>query len=212
MRIGIIGTGEVGRTLAKGLQRHGHRVTIGTRSPDNLQAIEDFEDVLVTTVESIAETSEILILAVKGAAALKALTSARQGALEGKVIIDATNPLADVAPEQGVLSFFTERNQSLMERLQEEYPRARFVKAFNSVGAASMIDPVYKGGRPTMFICGNDSESKRIVENLLDNVGWDTADMGSAVAARAIEPLSILWCIPGFQKNEWTHAFKLLHR
>ena len=97
-----------------------------------------------------------------------------------------------------------------MERLQREFASARFVKAFNSVGNALMVNPVLKGGRPTMFICGNDQDAKRIVTQVLDQFGWDIADMGTVEAARAIEPLCILWCIPGFLRNEWAHAYKVL--
>ena len=97
-----------------------------------------------------------------------------------------------------------------MERLQREFPGARFVKAFNSVGNPFMVNPQFGGGKLTMFICGNDKGAKKIVETILDQFGWETADMGKAEAARAIEPLCMLWCIPGFLRNEWTHAFKLL--
>jgi predicted dinucleotide-binding enzyme len=110
----------------------------------------------------------------------------------------------------GVLSFFTSLDDSLMERLQRAYPAARFVKAFNSVGHDAMVSPKFKGGKPTMFICGNDEAAKKAVTGILDQFGWETADMGKAEAARAIEPLSILWCIPGFLRNDWSHAFKLL--
>ena len=100
-----------------------------------------------------------------------------------------------------------------MEQLQKDFPDAHFVKAFNSVGAPQMVDPQLRGGvRPTMFICGNDDAAKKTVTGILDQFGWETADMGTAEAARAIEPLCMLWCILGFTKNEWTHAFKLLHK
>jgi 8-hydroxy-5-deazaflavin:NADPH oxidoreductase len=84
------------------------------------------------------------------------------------------------------------------------------VKAFNSVGNPRMIDPQFAGERPTMFICGNDERAREIVAELLDQLGWETADIGKAEAARAIEPLCMLWCIPGFSRSEWSHAFKLL--
>ena len=74
-----------------------------------------------------------------------------------------------------------------------------------------MVDPRFEGGTPTMFICGNDDGAKATVTEILDEFGWDTADMGAVEAARAIEPLCMLWCIPGFLRNEWTHAFALLH-
>ena len=164
-------------------------------------------------VGSFAETAcfaEVVVLAVKGTAASNALGLATAQNLAGKPVIDATNPIADLPPVNGVLQFFTGPNESLMERLQREFPEAHLVKAFNSVGNARMIDPQFAGGRPTMFICGNDERARGIVAELLDQLGWETADMGTAEAARAIEPLCMLWCIPGFTRNEWSHAFKLL--
>jgi predicted dinucleotide-binding enzyme len=109
-----------------------------------------------------------------------------------------------------VLKFFTNLDESLMERLQREFGNARFVKAFNSVGSARMVNPQFAGGKPTMFICGNDEAAKKTVGRLLEQFGWEAADMGKVQGARAIEPLCMLWCIPGFLRNEWTHAFKLL--
>ncbi len=110
----------------------------------------------------------------------------------------------------GVLRFFTTLDESLMERLQRLAPAARFVKAFSSVGNALMVNPQLAGGPPTMFICGNDAAAKAEVKGILDQFGWATEDMGGAEAARAIEPLCMLWCIPGFRQNRWRHAFKLL--
>jgi predicted dinucleotide-binding enzyme len=111
-----------------------------------------------------------------------------------------------------VLKFFTTLDQSLMERLQKLAPRAHFVKCFSSVGNGLMINPDFGGTRPTMFICGNDEPSKKEVARALDQFGWETADMGGAEGARAIEPLCILWCIPGLRGGGWSHAFKLLRK
>jgi len=97
-----------------------------------------------------------------------------------------------------------------MERLQREFAAAHFVKAFNSVGAACMVNPNFKGGKPTMFIAGNDEGAKRTAAAILAEFGWETEDLGGADAARAVEPLCILWCIPGLRQNDWVHAFKLL--
>jgi predicted dinucleotide-binding enzyme len=130
--------------------------------------------------------------------------------ISGKAIIDTINPIADAPPSNGVLKFFTDLNESLMERLRREFPNVRFVKAFNSVGNACMVNPQFQGGKPTMFICGNDEAAKRTVGQILTQFGWETADMGKAEAARAIEPLCILWCIPDFLHNDWVHAFKLV--
>ena len=109
-----------------------------------------------------------------------------------------------------MLRVTTGPNSSLMERLQTAFPGARFVKAFNSVGSDLMVDPKLQGGPPTMFICGNDAEAKATVAKLLEQFGWEPADMGTAKSARAIEPLAQLWCIPGFLHDQWTHAFRLL--
>ena len=164
-------------------------------------------------VGSFAETaafSDLIVLAVKGTVALAALRAAGGENLAEKTVIDATNPIADRPPTNGVLRFFTTLDESLMERLQREFASARFVKAFNSVGNACMVNPQFKGGKPTMFICGNDDTAKKTVTGILDQFGWETVDMGKAEAARAIEPLCMLWCIPGFLRNDWIHAFKLL--
>lgn len=211
MNIGVLGSGIVAQTLASGFLKHGHTVRIGTRDPSKLSewAAQNTAGT-VGSFEEAAASGETLILAVKGSAASEALKLAGTANLAGKAILDATNPIADAPPENAVLRFFTTLDDSLMERLQKEFPDAHFVKAFNSVGSAQMVDPAYAEGRPTMFICGNDAGAKQTATALLDQFGWESADMGTAEAARAIEPLCILWCIPGFLRNEWTHAFKLL--
>jgi predicted dinucleotide-binding enzyme len=124
--------------------------------------------------------------------------------------MDVTNPIADAPPVNGVIKFFTTFDESLMERLQKEYPDIHFVKAFNSIGNAFMVNPQFKGGTPTMFICGNDDAAKKTVAGIVNLFGWEVSDMGKAEGARAIEPLCMLWCIPGFLRNDWSHAFKLL--
>jgi hypothetical protein len=210
MKIGIIGSGVVAQTLAAGFIKHGHQVTLGTR---DVSKLADFAvktpGARVAGSAEAAAFGEVVVLAVKGSAALQAARDAG-AALDGKPVLDATNPIADAAPVDGVLPYFTGKNESLMEWLQEAHPRARFVKAFSSVGAARMVDPDFGGARPTMFIAGNDAGAKDVATTLLAQLGWDTADMGTAVAARAIEPLAMLWCIPGFREGSWMHAFKLL--
>jgi len=202
MKVGILGSGEVGTTLAEGFLKHGHEVTIGTRSPAKLadwQAANPKGK--VAGFADTAKFGEAVVLAVKGTVAADALRAAGAANLTGKVIIDAVNPITDQPPVNGVLRFFTGPNDSLMEQLQKEFPAARFVKAFNSVGAALMINPQFKAGKPTMFICGNDESAKKTVGKILDQFGWETADMGDVTAARAIEPLCMLWCIRGFLHN-----------
>jgi predicted dinucleotide-binding enzyme len=132
--------------------------------------------------------------------------------LQGKTIIDTTNPIADAPPTNGVLAFFTGINDSLLEQLQKNIPTANFVKAFNSVGSAFMVNPDFGNDKPSMFICGNNDAARNTVKEILIQFGWDVEDMGKAEAARAIEPLCMLWCIPGFLQNRWSHAFKLLSK
>jgi predicted dinucleotide-binding enzyme len=213
MKVGILGSGDVAKSLAGGFLKHGHQVTLGTRDAAKLKDfVAQHKGAQAGSFADAAKFGEIVVLAVKGAVALDALKAAGAANLAGKTVIDATNPIADAPPANGVLQFFTGLDQSLMERIQAAFPDVHFVKAFNSVGNAMMINPQYKGGKPTMFICGNDDRAKAMVHGILDQFGWETADMGKAEAARAIEPLCMLWCIPGFIRNEWTHAFKLLHR
>lgn len=211
MKVGILGSGEVAKTLGVGFLKHGHDVMLGSRSPAKLKGwASEHAGGRVGKFAETAAFGELIVLAVKGAAAAEVLRGAGAESLAGKVVIDATNPIADSPPVNGVLRFFTGLDEALMERLQKEFGQARFVKAFSSVGAALMVNPQLAGGRPTMFICGNDEPAKRTVTGILDRFGWETADMGKAEAARAIEPLCILWCIPGFLRGDWTHAFKML--
>ena len=211
MRVGILGSGDVGRALATGFLKHGHAVMIGTRTAGKLAEWgQKNPRCRIGSFDETAKFAELVVLAVKGSVATEALHAAGLANLSGKIVIDATNPIADAPPVNGVLKFFTDFNESLMERLQRDFEGVRFVKAFNSVGSACMVNPQFKSGTPTMFICGNDDGGKKVVAGILAQFGWETADMGMAEAARAIEPLCMLWCIPGFLRNEWIHAFKLL--
>ena len=211
MKVGVLGSGDVAKTLASGFLKHGHQVTIGSRSPEKLAdwAAKNPSG-LTGTFAAAAAFGELLVLAVKGNAAADALRLVGAENLKGKTVVDATNPIADAPPVNGVMQFFTNYNQSLMEQLQSEFPDANLVKAFNSVGLAFMVNPHFPGGKPTMFICGNDEAAKKSVGAMLDQFGWETEDVGKVESARAIEPLCMLWVLPGMLRNEWAHAFKLL--
>ena len=208
--VGILGSAVVGQTLARGFKTHGHDVRIGSRTPAKLADFSSSTGIPAATSADVAKWADLLVLAVHGASAEDALAAAGADNLAGKVVIDTTNPISDQPPVDGVIQFFTGPNSSLLERLQAAYPRVRFVKAFNSVGSTRMVNPVYTQGQPTMFYCGNDDAAKAVVADILKQFGWAPADMGTAVAARAIEPLCQLWCIPGFRQNSWTHAFAVL--
>jgi predicted dinucleotide-binding enzyme len=212
IKVSVLGSGQVGEVLANGFLKHGHEVIRASRDPDKLAPwlSSAGSKACSGTFAEAAQFGDIIVLAVKGSAAESVLDLAGLEKLDGKVILDATNPIADLPPDHGVLRFFTDLNESLMERLQKKVPKARFVKAFSCVGNAFMVNPVMPGGPPTMFICGNDADAKAEAKKILDQFGWDVADMGAAAAARAIEPLCMLWCIPGLTGGGWSHAFKLL--
>lgn len=211
MKVGVLGSGDVAKTLAGGFLKHEHQVKIGSRTPEKLAEWSAQSPGSTTgTFADAANFGELIVLAVKGKVAAEALSLAGSANLAGKTVIDACNPIEDAPPTNGVLRFFTEMNASLMEKLQQQFADAHFVKAFNSVGAPGMINPQFAQGRPTMFICGNSEAAKKTVAQVNEQFGWETADMGAVEAARAIEPLCMLWCLPGFTKNQWTHAFKLL--
>jgi 8-hydroxy-5-deazaflavin:NADPH oxidoreductase len=213
MKVGIIGSGQVGQVLAKAFLSEGHRVMLGTRDTSKNEVVKWVKENPSGQSGTFSETAkfgELLVLATLGSAAEEAVKLAGLENFNKKVVIDTTNPIASNPPTNGVLHYFTTLESSLMEKLQSAMPEAKLVKAFNSVGNAFMYKPNFKGGKPTMFICGNDEAAKKTVSEVLTTFGWEPEDMGSVESARAIEPLCILWCIPGMLRDQWTHAFKLL--
>ena len=209
-RIGIIGSGDVGKALAKGLTKHGYLVMLGSEDQSKREQFKRETGIMTGKFAEAALFGDVVILSVKGSVAENVITSIA-GKITGKTVIDTTNPIAEKPPVNGVIQFFTSLDDSLMERLQRLVPDANLVKAFSCTGNSFMIDPDF-GQKPSMFICGNNPSAKIEVTDLLKKVGWETEDMGSAEAARAIEPLCMLWCIPGLLENKWNHAFKLLKK
>jgi predicted dinucleotide-binding enzyme len=212
-KIGILGSGDVGKTLAQGFLKYDYQVMIGSDHPEKLEEFKKANPKVETaTFEQSAQWADLVVLCVKGTVAEKVVEKTKRH-LSGKIIVDTTNPIADAPPDNGVLKFFTSLEESLVERLQKIAPDAQFVKALNSIGSGLMINPDFGGGiKPTMFICGNNENAKKKVSEILQKFGFEIEDAGKVESARAIEPLCILWCIPGFLKNEWTHAFKLLKK
>lgn len=209
MKVGILGSGDVAKALGKGFLATGHDVMLGSREADKVKGWSEDARASAGTFADAAAFGELVVLAVKGTVVVDAAKSVAAG-LEGKPVIDATNPIADLPPVNGILQYFTGANESLMERLQAAVPGARFVKAFSCVGNPFMFKPPFAGGPPTMFICGNDDGAKETVRGVLTSFGWDAEDIGKVEGARAIEPLCQLWCAPGMLRGQWTHAFKLL--
>jgi predicted dinucleotide-binding enzyme len=213
-KIAVLGSGPVGQTLADGFIKHGYSVMRGSREPAKLEAWKSAagDKGRIGSFEDAASFGDIIVLAVKGGAAESVLELAGLRNLEGKTILDTTNPIADKPPVNGVIQFFTGPNESLMERLQAKAPAARFVKAFSCVGNAFMVNPSFADQKPTMFICGSNADAKRQANDVLKRFGWEVEDFGDIESARAIEPLCMLWCIPGMRGGGWSHAFKLLKK
>jgi len=213
MKIGVLGSGVVGQTLAAGFLKHGHQVMLGTRDPQkqDVQAwLKKTPGAQAGTFEQTAKFAELAVVATLGRVAEDVLQLAGPDDPAGKTILDTTNALADTPPVHVALAFTTGPNESFAERLQAKVPRSHVVKAFNSVGSTQMVDPHYEQGTPTMFLCGNDPGAKGQASEIIRQLGWEPFDCGGITAARAIEPLCMLWCIPGFLRNQWNHAFKVL--
>lgn len=210
-KIGILGSGMVAKALGEGFLKYGYEVKLGTRDTGKLSdwVAQAGKGATTGSFAEAAKFGDIIVLAALGRVATKVLDLAEAANLAGKTVIDATNPISEEPPVNGVLNFFTDQNDSLMEQLQAACPGARFVKCFNSVGSHLMVNPQLTS-QPSMFICGNSEAAKEEVTMILDQFGWEALDMGAVEAARAIEPLCMLWCIPGFRENQWAHAFKLV--
>lgn len=211
-KIGILGSGEVGTSLAKGFILDGYEVMVGSRDGKKASAVDEALGIDVATgvFKDVAEWGELIILAVKGSA-VEGVAGELQEALAGKVVVDVTNPIADDDPENGVLKYFTTLEESLAERIQAAAPEAKVVKAWNTVGHRHMIRPEF-AHTPTMPIAGNDEDARTEVAGIVTGFGWDVEDMGMLTASRAIEPLTMLLTIPGFLRGEWDHGFKLVKK
>jgi 8-hydroxy-5-deazaflavin:NADPH oxidoreductase len=213
-KIGILGSGMVAQALATGFLKRGFSVKLGSRDPSKLDGfVKKAGDSISTgSLSDAAAFGDLIVLAIKGKSAKEALALAGHSNFKGKTVLDATNPIDDAPPVNGVLKFFSTLDRSLMEDLQAAVPDAHFVKGFSMIGAAHMVDPDFGGPRPTMFICGNNDKAKSEALEIITLFGFDGEDLGAAEAARAIEPLCILWCIPGLRSNDWNHALKLLKK
>jgi 8-hydroxy-5-deazaflavin:NADPH oxidoreductase len=215
MRVGVLGSGTVGQTLGAGFAAQGHQVMMGTRDP-HAEAVRNWviktKGTSTGTFAEAARFGDLAVLTVLGRAVEEAIRLAGADSFKGKTVIDTTNPIADAPPVKGVLQFTTGPNESLGEKIQSLLPGANVVKAYNSVGSARMVNPKFEQGMPTMFLCGDSATAKAQVAEIIRQFGWEPFDCGGIIAARALEPLCMLWCIPGFLNNQWTHAFKVLTR
>jgi predicted dinucleotide-binding enzyme len=211
VKVGILGSGDVGKVLAGGFIDLGHEVKIGSRDPEKLRswAQANGERASTGTFADAAQFGDFIVLATLGSATENAIQLAGISNFDGKLVIDATNPLdfSTGAPRLSV-----GHDDSLGEQVQRLLPNARVVKAFNTAGNAHMINPDFPNGPPTMFIAGNDAEAKRLVTQICEHFGWDVSDLGGIESSRYLEPMCMAWVVHGIQSKSWNHAFKMLRR
>jgi len=212
-RVGVLGSGIVGKVLAAGFASRGHDVMIGSRDPHKAELQEwlaqDGSEAAAGTFAETATHGELLVLAVLGDAAEQAIARAGTDNFAGKVLIDATNPLDFSAGFPPKLSI--SGADSLGERIQRTLPDARVVKAFNTIGNTYMVDPHFSDGLPTMLIVGNDDAAKGTVADVLADFGWpEPVDIGGIEGSRELEAICIAWVKIGGARGAWDHGFKLL--
>jgi hypothetical protein len=213
MRVGVLGSGEVGRRLAAGFRSRDHDVMIGSRDPGKPELREwlsgDGAGIEAGTFAQAAQHGELLVLAVLGDAAEEAIADAGPENFSGKVVIDAMNPLDFSGGFPPKLSVTGE--DSLGERVQRALPDAKVVKAFNTIGNPYFVDPKFGEGTPTMLIAGDDEGAKRTVGDVLADFGWpDPVDIGGIEGSRELEAICIAWVKIGGARGSWDHGFKLL--
>jgi 8-hydroxy-5-deazaflavin:NADPH oxidoreductase len=211
IKIGVLGSGDVGKAFARGFAGLGYPVKIGSRSPRKLaDFVNETKGVTSGTFDETAAFADVIALATLGTATEEAIKLAGTKNFDGKVVIDATNPLEFSVGNPPRL--FVGHTDSLGERVQRWLPGARVVKAFNTVGNGYFVNPDFPNGPPDMFICGNDPDAKKIVAQLCTHWGWGVIDLGGIEASRHLEPMCIVWVLHGVLSGSWTHAFKMLHK
>lgn len=214
MKVGILGSGDVGRSLGTGFVKYGHEAMIGTRTPDSEKVKywinQTGRGASAGTFEEAAQFANVLVLAVSWSGIENMLELAGRENFAGKTVLDATNPLIfeEGRPPRLALG----HTDSGGEQIQRWIPEAKVVKVFNIVGHVHMVNPKFPGGKPDMFICGDHPVAKNTVKNICEQFGWPVIDIGGIEGARELEPLCILWVKYGIQNKTWNHAFKLLRK
>jgi 8-hydroxy-5-deazaflavin:NADPH oxidoreductase len=212
MRIGILGSGDVGQALGRGFISRGHEVMIGSRTPnsDKLKPwlAKNGKKASTGSFSQAAAYGSTLVLATLGTGAEEAIDLAGPSNFSGKLLIDATNAL-DFSKGMPP-GLFVGLTDSLGERIQRKLPQAKVVKCFNTVPNSQMVDPTYKDAQ--MMICGNDAAAKKEVARIVKEFGWmGTIDIGPIEGARWLEALVPLWVRVGVALNTRNLVFKVLH-
>jgi predicted dinucleotide-binding enzyme len=209
LQIGILGSGPAGRTLGTGLLGRGHQVMIGSRDPAKLQTwlAAAGPEAQAGSFADAARFGELIVLSVLGSAAEDVLRVAGLDNFDGKILLDASDPLDFSSGKPGL---FVGTTDSLGERIQRLLPRADVVKGLNTVVAQVMVDPSLTGGDPDMFIAGDSEQAKAAVTALLAEFGWPVIDMGGIESARWLEAMSLAWVVYSHRTGKTHHAFKLI--
>jgi predicted dinucleotide-binding enzyme len=209
MQIAIIGAGSVGGNLGRGWARRGHRITFGVRDPgaEKVRRLvaEIGEAAEAAPVEYAVAGAEVAVLATPWAGTVETVRGLR---LQGKILIDATNPLGP-----NLSGLVVGGDTSGAEEVAKAAPGARVVKCFNTTGANNYLSPRYPGGAATMFYCGDDGEARRTVRQLGEDLGFDMVDTGPLSRARLLEPLALLWITLAYPEGMGREiAFRLERR
>jgi len=210
MKIGLIGAGNVGGALGKLWAAKGHQIVFGVPEPNSTKYAELLRaagtNARAATVQEAASFAEVVVVATPWPATKSAIESA--GSLAGKIVVDATNPLA---PDLSALTIGT--TNSAGEEVARWAVGAKVVKAFNTIGAGNFANPRFGGETASMFICGDDPSAKATVSKLAAELGFEVVDAGALTAARLLEPLALLWIQLAYKQGMGpNHAFRLLRR
>jgi predicted dinucleotide-binding enzyme len=214
MKIGVLGSGDVGKALARGFVARGHEVMISSREPEKLRDFVDEQNdrAKAGTFEDAARFGEVVVIATLFSGTKQAIDRAGSANFAGKTVIDCTNPLKFEEGKMPELSIGFDNSAG--EEVQRWLPGAKVVKAFNIIGNQFMVDPKFPSGPPTMFIAGNDADAKKTVTQLIESLGWQGAvsDLGGIEESRYLEPMCIVWVHYGIRNGSWDHAFKMLRK
>jgi predicted dinucleotide-binding enzyme len=213
MRVGILGSGDVGKALGRGFIALGHDVRMGAREAGNAKtaawAKEAGPKATTGSFKEAAQFGEVVVLATLGTATEDVLRSVGPEAFKGKPVLDATNPLDS---SKGAPRLIGGVGDSGGERHQKLLPGAQVVKVFNTVGNAFMFRPEFPGGPPDMFLCGNDEGAKKKVAGICKDFGWGVIDTGGIDTAHFLEAMCMVWVLSAMKTNGWKQAFKMLRK
>jgi len=209
MKIGILGSGDVAKSLAAGFLARGDDVMLGTRDASKLSEWQrERAGAKVGTFLETARFGEIVVLATLGSVTVELIQQIGAENFDGKVVVDVTNPLRF---DQSGPHLAISGEDSAGERVQRALPKAHVVKAFNTVGNELFYRPKLDGGPPTMFVAGNDESAKETVAAIVRDFGWESADVGGIESSRYLEAMCLTWVLYAIRGGARLHAFKMLH-